>query len=148
MRAVVQRVSSAAVSVGGEELGRIGPGLCVLVGVGKDDTDGDATALASKVVTLRIFEDDAGKMNRSLLDSGGQLLAISQFTLYGDTRKGRRPSFEAAMEPDGANALFERFCEHCRALGATVQTGKFRSHMEVTLTNDGPVTIVLDTKPA
>jgi D-aminoacyl-tRNA deacylase len=149
MRAVVQRVTEAKVTVDGEVTGQIGAGLCVLVGVGKDDSDTLADALADKVVRLRIFEDDAGKMNRSLLDVGGALLAVSQFTLFGDTSKGRRPSFVAAMEPGRAEQLFERFCLACRNLGVTVATGRFRTHMSVSLVNDGPVTLLLDTeKPA
>jgi D-aminoacyl-tRNA deacylase len=147
MRAVIQRVARASVLSEGELTGEIGAGLCVLVGVGKDDQDADATTLADKVVKLRIFEDEAGKMNRSLLDVGGALLAVSQFTLYGDTSKGRRPSFIGAMEPERAQALFEAFCSACRGLGVTVATGRFRTHMSVSLVNDGPVTLLLDTAP-
>ena len=147
MRAVVQRVTRASVSVAGEVVGAIGPGLCVLVGVGKDDAEADAGALADKVTGLRVFSDDAGKMNRSLLDVGGALLAVSQFTLYGDVRKGRRPSFGEAMEPEAANRLFERFVAACRARGVAVETGRFRAHMLVDLANDGPVTILIDTEP-
>ncbi len=146
MRAVVQRVTRAEVSVDGELTGRIDAGLCVLVGVGKDDAQADATALADKVVRLRIFEDDAGKMNRSVLDMGGALLAVSQFTLYGDTSRGRRPSFVGAMEPGRAEQLFECFCTAARNLGVTVATGRFRTHMSVSLVNDGPVTILVDTE--
>ena len=145
MRAVVQRVSSAQVASEGELTGKIDAGLCVLVGVGSADGEADAATLADKVVKLRIFEDEAGKMNKSLLDVGGALLAVSQFTLYGDTRKGRRPSFVDAMEPVRAEALFEAFCAACRAQGVTVATGRFRTHMSVSLVNDGPVTILLDT---
>lgn len=148
MRAVVQRVSQAQVSVEGELVGKIEGGLCVLVGVGQGDAEADATTLADKVTNLRIFEDDAGKMNRSLLDVGGGLLAVSQFTLYGDTSRGRRPSFTAAMEPGRAEQLFERFCQACRAHGVTVATGRFRTHMSVSLVNDGPVTLLLDTQAA
>lgn len=148
MRAVVQRVSQAQVTVEGELVGAIGPGLCVLLGVGQSDEEADADTMADKVVKLRIFEDDAGKMNRSLLDVGGALLAVSQFTLYGDTRKGRRPSFGGAMEPARAELLFERFCAACRKSGVTVATGRFRTHMSVSLVNDGPVTLLLDTAPA
>ena len=149
MRAVVQRVAEAKVTVDGVVTGQIMAGLCVLVGVGKDDGDADARTLADKVVRLRIFEDSAGKMNQSLHDVGGALLAVSQFTLYGDTSKGRRPSFGSAMEPGRAEQLFERFCEACRGLGITVATGRFRTHMSVSLVNDGPVTLLLDTdKPA
>jgi D-tyrosyl-tRNA(Tyr) deacylase len=122
--------------------------LCVLVGVGQEDGERDAAALAEKIVQLRIFEDDAGKMNKSLVDSGGALLAVSQFTLYADTSRGRRPSFVSAMEPARAEQLFERFCAACRALGITVATGRFRTHMSVELVNDGPVTLWLDTSAA
>lgn len=146
MRAVVQRVEHASVEVAGEIIGRIDAGLCVLVGVGSDDVDADAAQLADKVVDLRIFEDPDGKMNLSLIDVGGALLAVSQFTLYGDARKGRRPSFAAAMEPAGAERLFQRFCERCRARGVRVETGRFRAEMRVELLNHGPVTILLDTK--
>jgi len=146
MRAVVQRVSRASVRVGDEVVGEIGPGLCVLVGVAQGDAEADAAALAEKVVGLRIFEDEAGKMNRDLLEVGGAILAVSQFTLLGDARKGRRPSFVDAMEPGRAAELFSRFCEEARARGARVQTGRFRAHMQVELVNDGPVTILLDTR--
>lgn len=146
MRAVVQRVGRAAVRVDGEVVGAIEGGVCVLVGVARGDTEADARALAEKVVGLRIFEDEAGKMNLGLLEAGGALLAVSQFTLLGDVRKGKRPSFIDAMEPEEANRLFERFCEEARALGARVETGRFRAHMEVELVNDGPVTILLDTR--
>ncbi len=146
MRAVVQRARSAKVNVDGEVVGQIIAGLCVFVGVGKEDADADADALAEKVVGLRIFEDDAGKMNQSLLETGGSLLAVSQFTLYGDTRKGKRPSFTDAMEPVRANELFERFVSRCKNAGVPVATGRFRAHMLVSLVNDGPVTILLDTK--
>jgi D-tyrosyl-tRNA(Tyr) deacylase len=148
MRAVVQRVTEARVTVEGEITGRIAAGLCVLVGVGKNDAEEDATTLADKVSRLRIFEDAEGKMNQSLLDVGGALLAVSQFTLYGDTSKGRRPSFGGAMEPGRAEALFESFCAACRNLGVTVATGRFRTHMSVQLVNDGPVTLLLDTERA
>ena len=129
-------------------MGRIELGLCVLVGVGRDDSEQDAAALADKVVGLRIFEDDAQKMNLSVLDVGGAVLAVSQFTLYGDARKGKRPSFTAAMEPARAQTLFENFCAECRTRGARVETGRFRTHMLVSLENDGPVTILLDTQRA
>jgi D-aminoacyl-tRNA deacylase len=149
MRAVVQRVTSAQVTVNDELSGRIDAGLCVLVGVGQQDVETDATTLADKVVRLRIFEDDAGKMNLSLLDVGGALLAVSQFTLYGDTSRGRRPSFTSAMEPGRAEQLFECFCSAAKSLGVTVATGRFRTHMSVSLVNDGPVTLLLDTdKPS
>jgi D-aminoacyl-tRNA deacylase len=146
MRAVVQRVSSAQVVVEGETTGKIEAGLCVLVGYGKNDGESDARALAEKVAHLRIFEDVAGKMNQSLLDTGGALLAVSQFTLYADTSRGRRPSFVLAMEPARAEALFEAFCAACRALGLAVATGRFRTHMSVSLVNEGPVTLLLDTE--
>lgn len=145
MRAVVQRVSSAQVTVEGELTGRIEAGLCVLVGVGKSDAEVDARTLAEKIARLRIFEDEAGKMNKSLLDTGGGLLAVSQFTLYADTSRGRRPSFVDAMEPGRAEQLFEGFCAAARSLGVTVATGRFRTHMSVSLVNDGPVTVLLDT---
>lgn len=145
MRAVVQRVSSAQVTVEGELTGRIEAGLCVLVGVGKNDAEADARTLAEKIAHLRIFEDEAGKMNKSLLDTGGGLLAVSQFTLYADTSRGRRPSFVDAMEPGRAEQLFEGFCAAARSLGVTVATGRFRTHMSVSLVNDGPVTVLLDT---
>jgi D-tyrosyl-tRNA(Tyr) deacylase len=146
MRAVFQRVRHARVLVDQQVVGQIQAGACVLVGVGRDDTQSDAETLASKVVSLRVFEDEAGKMNQSLLDTGGQLLAVSQFTLHGDVRRGKRPSFTEAMEPGRANELFELFCECCRAHGVWVGTGRFRAHMLVELANDGPVTILLDTK--
>jgi D-tyrosyl-tRNA(Tyr) deacylase len=146
MRAVVQRVSEAEVSVGGVVVGSIATGLCVFVGVGRDDGAADAAALAEKVTGLRIFEDAGGKMNQSLCEVEGKILAISQFTLFGDARKGRRPSFSEAMDPDGANQLFEDFCKRCRDRGIAVETGRFRSEMRVSLVNVGPVTILLDTK--
>lgn len=146
MRAVVQRVSSASVTVEGEVVGAIGVGLCVLVGVARGDGSADAEALADKAVGLRVFEDDSGRMNRSLLDVGGKLLAISQFTLLGDVRRGKRPSFTEAMEPEPANRLFQEFCGACGRLGAAVETGRFRAHMEVALVNDGPVTVLLDSR--
>jgi len=148
MRAVVQRVNHASVTVEGAVVGRIDRGLCVFVGVGREDQEADATALASKVVALRIFEDQAEKMNLTLLESGGALLAVSQFTLFGDMRRGNRPSFSQAMEPVRAEALFEHFCAECRARGARVETGRFRTQMQVCLENDGPVTILIDSKRA
>jgi D-aminoacyl-tRNA deacylase len=148
MRAVVQRVNYASVTVEGVVVGRIERGICVLVGVGREDDETDATALADKVLGLRIFEDDAQKMNLSLLEIGGALLAISQFTLFGDVRRGRRPSFTEAMEPVRAQALFEHFSAECRVRGARVETGRFRTHMQVSLENDGPVTILVDSKRA
>ena len=148
MRAVVQRVNHATVTVLGELVGRVELGLCVLVGVGQGDSEADAASLADKVVGLRIFEDEAQKMNLSVLEAGGAVLAVSQFTLFGDVRKGRRPSFSDALEPVRAEALFEQFCAECRTRGARVETGRFRTHMRVELENDGPVTILIDTKRA
>lgn len=148
MRAVVQRVKHAQVTVDGSVVGNVALGVCVFVGVGRDDSELDAAALADKVVGLRIFEDDAEKMNLSLLEVGGAVLAVSQFTLFGDVRKGRRPSFSEALEPVRAEALFAQFCAECRARGARVETGRFRTQMQVTLENDGPVTILVDTKRA
>ncbi len=144
MRAVIQRVSRASVTVDGEIVGAIDAGLCVLVGVGHGDDEKSAQWLAEKTVGLRVFEDEHGKMNRALEDIGGQLLAVSQFTLYGDVRKGRRPSFTAAMEPKRAESLFEDFCTGVRERGVPVETGTFQTHMEVSIVNDGPVTILLD----
>ncbi|MEZ6058370.1 MAG: D-aminoacyl-tRNA deacylase [Planctomycetaceae bacterium] len=146
MRAVVQRVTSAHVSVAGEVIGEIGSGLMVLLGVAAEDAVDDAQSLASKVTELRIFEDDDGKMNRSLIDIGGGMLVVSQFTLLGDCRKGRRPSFIAAAAPDTANKLYELFVEKVRQLGITVATGRFRANMQVSLVNDGPVTLLLDSR--
>ena len=144
MRLVLQRVSRAAVHVAGETLSHIGPGLLVLVGVGRDDAEAEIEWLAGKVVKLRIFEDDEGKMNRSLRDTGGEILVVPQFTLYGDVRRGRRPSWAAAAHPDVAEQRVEAFCAALEALGATVRRGAFREHMEVELVNDGPVTILLE----
>ncbi len=146
MRAVLQRVLSSSVTVDGQVVGEIGPGLMVLLGVGKGDAPGDVDWMVEKVSNLRIFEDDAGKMNRSLLEGSKALLAISQFTLYGDARKGRRPSFIDACEPTEAKRLYELFCEKARAAGLTVATGIFAADMKVALVNDGPVTLCLDTR--
>ncbi len=146
MRAVVQRVSEASVSVEGREVGRIGAGLCVLVGVAEEDSEADARWLCDKVLELRIFEDDAGKMNRSLLDTKGALLAISQFTLLGDARSGRRPAFTAAARPELAQPLYAKFCTLARERGVTVAEGIFRATMKVSLVNEGPVTLLLDSK--
>ena len=146
MRAVVQRVTEARVEVAGEIVGEIGAGFLVLLGVSRDDGTTDADYLAEKIANLRVFEDDEGKMNRSLLESGGAMLAVSQFTLYGDTRKGRRPSFIEAAEPVKANALYEYFVGRARSLGVKVETGVFQAMMKVSLVNDGPVTILLDSK--
>jgi D-aminoacyl-tRNA deacylase len=144
MRAVLQRVSRARVLVDGRATGEIGPGLVVLVAVGREDTADVARTMAERTVNLRIFPDDAGKMNRSLLDFGGAALVVSQFTLYGDARGQRRPSFLEAAPPELGNALYEEFVKQLRALGVTVETGVFRAHMQVELVNDGPVTILLD----
>jgi D-tyrosyl-tRNA(Tyr) deacylase len=146
MRAVVQRVTQASVIVGDEVTGEIGLGLVVLLGVDCEDTEVDARTLAEKIVELRIFEDDAGKMNVGLKAAGGRLLVVSQFTLLGDCRKGRRPSFVAAAEPAAAERLYEVFVERARELGLTVATGRFRTHMQVSLVNDGPVTLLLDSR--
>ncbi|HZS37127.1 MAG TPA: D-aminoacyl-tRNA deacylase [Polyangia bacterium] len=146
MRAVVQRVSRGEVRVDGAPVGRVGRGFVVLVGAGDDDTDDDAQALADKIVGLRVFPDDAGQMNRALADVGGGLLVISQFTLLGDCRKGRRPSFAKAMAPGPAERLYEKFVALLRASGLAVETGRFRAMMEVELVNDGPVTLLLDSK--
>jgi D-tyrosyl-tRNA(Tyr) deacylase len=144
MRAVVQRASEAWVRVDGAEVGRIGQGLLILLGVGREDRDVDADQLAEKVVNLRIFADDAGHMNRSLLDVRGELLVVSQFTLYGDARKGRRPSFVDAAPPAEAERLYRRFIAQAGASGPRIATGVFQAMMEVGLVNDGPVTILLD----
>ena len=144
MRAVVQRVKESWVKTDNEVIGRIGQGLLVLLGVAKGDTPSDAEYLANKIANLRIFEDDDAKMNRSLLSIGGQMLAVSQFTLLGDCRKGRRPSFVAAAEPQRALVLYQNFVREVRRLGISVETGRFQSKMEVGLINDGPVTLVLD----
>ncbi|HEY2842521.1 MAG TPA: D-aminoacyl-tRNA deacylase [Bryobacteraceae bacterium] len=146
MRAVVQRVTYARVEVEGEMRGQIGPGAMVLLGVAKTDTPDDAEFLAAKTVQLRIFNDDAGKMNRSLVDTGGALLAVSQFTLYGDCRKGRRPSFDDAAPAEQARALYEHFVAAVKRLGVPVETGQFQAHMAVTLENDGPVTLILESR--
>ena len=144
MRAVVQRVKESWVKTDDEVIGRIGQGLLVLLGIAKADTPSDAEYLANKIANLRIFEDDDAKMNRSLLSIGAQMLAVSQFTLLGDCRKGRRPSFVAAAEPQRALVLYKNFVREVRRLGISVETGRFQSTMEVGLINDGPVTLVLD----
>jgi D-tyrosyl-tRNA(Tyr) deacylase len=146
MRAVVQRVSEARVEVGGDTVGEIGAGLLALVGVATDDGEGDAEELARKLVHLRIFEDDEGRMNRSLLETGGALCVVSQFTLFGDCRKGRRPFFGDAAPPEVAEPLVEAVVGAARKLGVSVQTGKFRAQMEVSMVNTGPVTLLLDTR--
>ena len=146
MRAVVQRVVWARVTVEDEIVGAIDRGLCVLVGVGRNDTDVDVGILANKIVGLRVFEDERGLMNECVIDVAGRLLAVSQFTLYGDARRGKRPSFTEAMQPDRAYELFDALCDRMRSLGVGVETGRFRTHMRVEIANDGPVTILLDTK--
>jgi len=145
VRAVVTRVTSASVTIGGEESGAIGAGLLVLLGVGHEDTASDAGALAKKIVELRIFRDQTGAMNRSLLETGGALLVVSQFTLFGDARKGRRPSFTAAASPARGRELYESFVAEIRALAGRVETGRFGATMAVKSVNDGPVTILIDT---
>jgi D-aminoacyl-tRNA deacylase len=144
MRAVVQRVSRAQVAVNGEITGEIGLGLLVLLGVGRDDTNADATHLVEKIAGLRVFEDAQGKMNLSVQDVGGSVLAVSQFTLYGDVRRGKRPSFDAAAPPEKARQLYEFFVDQIRAAGLRCETGRFQEMMQVELVNEGPVTILLD----
>ncbi|MGA2021925.1 MAG: D-aminoacyl-tRNA deacylase [Candidatus Sulfotelmatobacter sp.] len=140
----MQRVSRAQVAVNGEITGQIGLGLLVLLGVGRDDTEADATYLAEKICGLRVFEDAQGKMNRSARDAGGSVLAVSQFTLYGDVRRGKRPSFDAAAPPEKARRLYEFFVEQIRAADLRCETGRFQEMMKVELVNEGPVTILLD----
>lgn len=144
MRAVVQRVTRSRVTVEGITAGEIGKGLNVLLGIGRADTEKDIQYLADKIINLRIFEDGAGKMNLSLRDVGGELLVISQFTLYGDCRRGKRPGFDRAARPEAAQALYEKFLECCRGFGIKVEAGKFQAEMLVEIFNDGPVTILLD----
>ncbi len=146
MRAVVQRAARGRVTVDGAEVGAIGPGLVVLLGVKVGDTADDACYLAERVANLRIMEDAQGKMNLSVRDTGGAVLVVSQFTLYGDTRKGRRPSFVEAARPEAANELYERFVTELRALGLRVATGRFQAMMQVELVNDGPVTLLVESK--
>jgi len=148
MRAVLQRVSRARVTVEGQVTGEIAEGLAVLLAVGREDTSTVAASMADKIVNLRIFNDEQGKMNRSLLDAAGAILAISQFTLYGDARGQRRPSFMQAAPPEKGKELYEEFVGAVRALGVRVETGVFQAHMSVELTNDGPVTILLDSEKA
>jgi D-tyrosyl-tRNA(Tyr) deacylase len=145
VRAVIQRVSCAEVSVAGEPIGRIGHGLCVFLGIGKNDGESNADHLAEKIKNLRIFEDENGKMNRSVEEVREEILAVSQFTLYGDCRKGNRPSFSDAAPPDGAEKLYEYFLRRLRGAGLIVATGQFKARMDVTLTNDGPVTFIVET---
>ncbi len=146
MRCVVQRVAEASVTVEGETVGKTGPGLMVLIGVSTEDTDADLKYMAEKVPNLRIFDDENGVMNRSVLDVGGCILAISQFTLYGDARGGRRPSYIRAARPEEANRMYERLVAAWRDKGVQVETGIFRADMQVSLVNDGPVTILLDSE--
>jgi D-tyrosyl-tRNA(Tyr) deacylase len=143
VRAVVQRVSRARVSTGGEVVGQIGRGLLAFVGVGHEDGPADVAWLVDKLAYLRVFEDDAGRMNRSMLDTGGAALVVSQFTLYGDVRKGRRPSFVGAAPPDAADRLIQQVVAGLRQRGVPTETGRFGAHMAVELENDGPVTIIL-----
>jgi D-aminoacyl-tRNA deacylase len=146
MRAVVQRVTRASVKVAGTNAGEIGVGLLVLLGVAQDDTEADADYLADKVAGLRIFEDADGKMNRAVAEAGGAVLAVSQFTLFGDVRRGKRPSFDAAARPEQAVRVYEYFVTRIRAAGLRCETGRFQEMMQVELVNDGPVTILLDSK--
>jgi D-tyrosyl-tRNA(Tyr) deacylase len=146
MRAVVQRVKESSVKTGNEVIGRIGCGLLVLLGVARGDTAADADYLVNKIANLRIFEDQNGKMNRSLIEIDGKMLVVSQFTLLGNCRKGRRPSFVAAAEEQPATALYEYFVEQTRGLGISVETGRFKARMEVALINDGPVTLILESR--
>jgi D-tyrosyl-tRNA(Tyr) deacylase len=145
MRAVIQRVAEARVSVGEEIVSDIGSGLCIFLGIAVNDSEKDAESLASKIGSLRIFEDEQGKMNRSVRDTRGDLLVVSQFTLYGDCRKGNRPSFSAAAAPEPAKRLYDDFVQRLRQTGLKVATGEFRAHMKVALVNDGPVTLILET---
>ena len=146
MRAVVQRVSWAKVTVEGECVGQCGPGLMVLLGAGQGDGEAAAEYLANKVVNLRVFEDEAQQMNLSMLDMGGEMLVVSQFTLFGDCRKGRRPSFISALEPVEAERLCDLFVQRCKEMGVKVQTGRFRTMMDVELCNSGPVTLLIDSE--
>ncbi len=146
MKAVVQRVKEAKVTVDGRTVGAIGPGLMVLVGIGKEDTVADIDWTVEKIVNLRIFETDEGKLDKSLLDVNGSLLLVSQFTLYGDCRKGRRPSFSDAMEVTAAREMFERFVQRAREKVAHVETGVFQAMMDVQLVNEGPVTLIIDSR--
>jgi D-tyrosyl-tRNA(Tyr) deacylase len=146
MRAVVQRVTRAKVTVEGEITGQIGAGLLVLLGVSEDDTQDDASYLAEKIVELRIFPDDEGKMNRSLKEIGGKMLVVSQFTLFGDCRKGRRPSFIKAARPELADSMYRIFVVEVQGRGIQTETGRFQTHMDVELVNDGPVTLLVDSR--
>ena len=146
MRAVIQRVKESSVTVNSRMISRIGPGLLVLLGVSETDDSGDAEFLSEKIPHLRIFEDEHGKMNRSLMETRGEMLVVSQFTLLGDCRKGRRPSYKQAAGPEKAEQLYEVFVEQVREKGVAVKTGRFRAMMDVALINDGPVTLILDSK--
>ncbi|MBW2408134.1 MAG: D-tyrosyl-tRNA(Tyr) deacylase [Deltaproteobacteria bacterium] len=146
MRAVIQRVTSSSVTVEDELVGRIGKGLLVLLGVATSDKTDDAKYLADKIVNLRIFEDENHKLNLSLIDTGGEMMVVSQFTLLGDCKKGRRPSFVKAAPPELANELYQQFVERVRHKGVIVKTGRFQAMMEVSLTNDGPVTLIVESK--
>ncbi|MCF8111682.1 MAG: D-tyrosyl-tRNA(Tyr) deacylase [Desulfobacteraceae bacterium] len=148
MIAVIQRVKKASVSVEDEAVGSIGPGLLVLLGVAETDTEADISYTADKLVNLRIFSDDKGKMNRSIVDTGGQMLVVSQFTLLGDCRKGRRPSFVKAADPKKAESCYLRFVDMVREKGVSAETGRFQAMMDVSLVNDGPVTLIVDSRPA
>lgn len=145
MRAVIQRVAEARVSVGEEIVSGIGPGLCIFLGIAVNDSEKDAESLASKIGSLRIFADERGKMNRSVRETRGDLLVVSQFTLYGDCRKGNRPSFSAAAAPEPAKRLYDDFVQRLRQTGLKVATGEFRATMKIALVNDGPVTLILET---
>ncbi len=146
MKAVVQRVSKSSVAIDNEVVGEIGSGLMVLLGVAGEDSEREADYLAEKIINLRIFSDEDGKMNRSLIEVGGEMLVVSQFTLLGDCRKGRRPSFISAAAPEKGNALYEYFVDCIRQKGVTVATGRFGAMMDVALVNDGPVTLILESK--
>ncbi len=144
MKAVIQRVSEASVTVGGIVVGSIGPGLLVFLGIAETDTEAAISKLAEKIINLRIFEDTAGKMNESVVENGGRILVVSQFTLFGDCSKGNRPSFFDAAKPEKAEEYYERFIDYLKGKGLTIATGTFRSHMDISLINDGPVTLLLE----
>jgi len=146
MKLLVQKIQEGKVTVAGKEIGRTGAGLCLFLGIAQGDTEEDANYLADKAVELRIFEDDAGKFNRSLLESRGEILVVSEFTLYGDCSKGRRPSFSQAAPPEEAEQLYNYFVRRLKDSGLTVATGQFQAKMEVSITNDGPVTLILDSR--
>ena len=144
MRAVIQRVSKASVTVASEITGEIGPGLLVFLGIHKDDQEQEIKWMVEKIINLRIFEDDSGKMNRSLIDTNGAMLVVSQFTLYGDCRKGRRPGYSSAAPPEMANILYQQFINTVKQKDISVASGRFQAHMDVELVNDGPVTLLID----